>query len=67
MMDIDGMYKKSVCLPTFNGTEEKFQIFKAYAKVYKFKHGPHLKQYYSTALCRTGRHNSKHHKHTNTV
>ena len=33
-------YEKSVRLPTFDGTEEKFQIFwmrfKAYAKVYKF-------------------------------
>ena len=39
MTDLDA-YEKSVRLPTFDGTEGKFQIFwmrfKAYAKVYKF-------------------------------
>jgi hypothetical protein len=38
-MDLEEMYTKSVRLPTFDGTVEKFQIFwmrfKAYAKVYK--------------------------------
>jgi hypothetical protein len=40
MTDLEGTYEKSVRLPTFDGSDEKFQIFwmrfKVYAKVYKF-------------------------------